>query len=151
LAVANGLVARYLFSADYAPMVSPRHADSIGGIHQPSDLYKLPILGHTDPWWTIWFKAAEADCHVEQAIPGPAMGAQFYEAVAAVAGHGVAILTRNLYHGYLADGRLIQPLPIHGSDGHGYWLVYAYSRRNAPKIKRFRDWILAETRPPREN
>ncbi|TIW18847.1 MAG: LysR family transcriptional regulator, partial [Mesorhizobium sp.] len=28
--------------------------------------------------------------------------------------------------------------------GHAYWLVYPTARRNVPKIRAFRDWILAE-------
>jgi LysR family glycine cleavage system transcriptional activator len=146
-----GLAAHHLFSADYAPMLSPRLAESVGGIRAPSDFYKVPILGHTDPWWSVWFRATGEEYRPERAIPGPALGAQFYEAVSAAAGHGVAILTKNLYHGYLADGRLIQPLPIDGSDGHGYWLVHAISRRNMPKIKLFRDWMLAETKSLRKS
>ena len=35
--------------------------------------------------------------------------------------------------------------------GAGYWLVHAESRRNAPKIKAFRDWILARTAELRED
>ena len=30
------------------------------------------------------------------------------------------------------------------SRGWGYWLVYAEHRRLVPKIKHFRDWLLAE-------
>jgi LysR family glycine cleavage system transcriptional activator len=29
-------------------------------------------------------------------------------------------------------------------DGAGYWLAYPEGRRNVPKIKAFRDWIVAE-------
>jgi LysR family glycine cleavage system transcriptional activator len=45
----------------------------------------------------------------------------------------------------LARGLLVQPFPIvrQTSDTH-YWLVYAEARRRAPKIRAFRDWILAE-------
>ena len=28
--------------------------------------------------------------------------------------------------------------------GRGYWLAYPESRRNVPKIKLFRDWIVGE-------
>jgi len=72
------------------------------------------------------------------------MGAQAYEANAAIAGHGVAILTRELFKAELADGRLIQPFDLRGDDGHAYWLVYPTGRRNVPKIRAFRDWVLAE-------
>jgi LysR family glycine cleavage system transcriptional activator len=145
-----GLEAHFLFSGNYAPMLSPRLAESIGGVREPADLYRLPLLGHTDPWWTVWFEAAGLPFQPERVIPGPTLGVQFYEAVAAVAGQGVAILTHTLYQAYLADGRLIQPFPIEGSDGHGYWLAYPQARRNVPKIRQFRDWILEETRVLRE-
>ena len=145
-----GLEAHFLFSCNYAPMLSPLLAETIGGLREPADLYRLPLLGHTDPWWRSWFEAAGLAFDPEQVIPGPTLGVQFYEAVAAVAGQGVAVLTQALYQAHLADGRLIRPFPIEGSDGHGYWLAYPHSRRNLPKIRQFRDWILAETKNLRE-
>ena len=69
-----------------------------------------------------------------------------YEANAAIAGQGVAIVTRALFKVELGDGRLIQPFDIVGDDGHAYWLVYPSGRRNVPKIRLFRDWILAEVK-----
>ena len=40
----------------------------------------------------------------------------------------------------------MQPFPELADDGQngGYWLLYPELRRNVPKIKAFRDWILAE-------
>jgi LysR family glycine cleavage system transcriptional activator len=73
------------------------------------------------------------------------LGAQFYEALSAIAGQGAAILTRNLYQTHIAEGRLIQPFKSVGTDDHSYWLVYATSRRNMPKIRLFRDWMLEQT------
>ncbi len=146
-----GLEAHFLFSGNYAPMLSPRLAESIGGIREPVDLYRLPLLGHSDPWWKVWFEAAGLSFERDRVIPGPSLGVQFYEAVAAVAGQGVAILTRKLSEAYLADGRLIQPFPVEGGDGHGYWLVYPQGRRSVPKIRQFREWIIAETAPLRES
>ena len=72
------------------------------------------------------------------------MGSQASEASAAMAGQGVAILTRALFAAELADGRLIQPFDLVGEDGHAYWLVYPEARRNVPKIRAFREWLLAE-------
>lgn len=142
----SGLTAHFLFKGNYTPMLSPRLAESVGGIREPADLYKVPLLGHTDPWWTTWFKAAGSEYRPDLVRPGPMLGAQFYEAVSAIAGQGAAILTRNLYQAHLADGRLIQPFATLGSDGHSYWLVHATSRRNIPKIRLFRDWMLEQTK-----
>jgi LysR family transcriptional regulator, glycine cleavage system transcriptional activator len=141
-----GLTSHFLFKGDYSPMLSPRLAESVGGIREPADLYKVPLIGHTDPWWTVWFKAAGSEYSPDRSRPALFLGAQFYEAMAAIAGQGAAILTSRLYQSHIADGRLIRPFETEGSDGHSYWLVYATSRRNTPKIKLFKEWMLEQTR-----
>lgn len=139
----------YLFAGNYAPFLSPRLMESVKDIRKPSDLYQLPFLGHTDPWWSRWFEAAGAEFEPDRVIPGPDLRQQNYEAVAAVAGQGIAMLTSQLYRTHLSDGRLYQPFPVEGSDGQDYWLVYPHSRRNVPKIKSFKNWIIEETRSMR--
>ncbi|RWB78477.1 MAG: LysR family transcriptional regulator [Mesorhizobium sp.] len=139
-----GLEAHKLLDADFTPMLSPKLAASIGGVKEPADLLRLPILDPGDVWWSQWFEAAGVTGHDLAKRPGSSMGAQAYEANAAMAGHGVAILTRALFKNEIADGRLIQPFDLVGDDGHAYWLVYPTARRNVPKIRAFRDWILAE-------
>ncbi|TIR18728.1 MAG: LysR family transcriptional regulator [Mesorhizobium sp.] len=139
-----GLEAHKLLDADFTPMLSPKLAASIGGVKEPADLLRLPILDPGDVWWSQWFEAAGVTGHDLAKRPGSSMGAQAYEANAAMAGHGVAILTRALFKSEIADGRLIQPFDLVGDDGHAYWLVYPTARRNVPKIRAFRDWILAE-------
>ncbi|RJT42438.1 LysR family transcriptional regulator [Mesorhizobium waimense] len=139
-----GVETHMLFRADFTPVLSPRLAASIGGVNEPADLLKLPILDPCDIWWKEWFALAGVPAEELASRPGTSMGAQAYEANAAIAGHGVAILTRALFKAELADGRLIQPFDLVGDDGHAYWLVYPTARRNVPKIRAFRDWILAE-------
>ena len=139
-----GLEAHKLLDADFTPMLSPKLAASIGGVKEPADLLRLPILDPGDIWWSQWFEAAGVTGHDLAKRPGSSMGAQAYEANAAMAGHGVAILTRALFKNEIADGRLIQPFDLVGDDGHAYWLVYPEARRNVPKIRAFRDWLLAE-------
>ncbi|TPN84310.1 LysR family transcriptional regulator [Mesorhizobium sp. CU2] len=143
-----GLESHKLLDADFTPMLSPKLAASIGGVKQPADLLRLPILDPGDIWWTQWFEAAGVTGHDLARRPGSSMGAQAYEANAAMAGHGVAILTRALFKNEIADGRLVQPFDLVGDDGHAYWLVYPTARRNVPKIRAFRDWILAEIACP---
>jgi LysR family glycine cleavage system transcriptional activator len=139
-----GMEAHMLFRADFTPVLSPALAASIGGVHEPADLFKLPILDPGDIWWREWFALAGVPADELANRTGTSMGAQAYEANAAIAGHGVAILTTALFKTELAAGRLIQPFDLVGDDGHAYWLVYPTARRNVPKIKAFRDWILAE-------
>jgi LysR family transcriptional regulator, glycine cleavage system transcriptional activator len=139
-----GLARHFLFKADFTPMLSPKLAESIGGVKEPADLLRLPILDPSDYWWKEWFTLAGVPTDTLETRTRNSMGAQAYEASAAMAGHGVAILTRALFVSELADGRLIQPFDIVGDDGHAYWLVYPESRRNVPKIRAFRDWLLEE-------
>lgn len=140
-----GLKAHMLMRADFTPMLSPKLAESIGGVCEPADLLKLPIMDAGDPWWAIWFAAAGVDTGENLASrPRSQLGSQSYEGRAAVAGAGVAILTRALFVAELANGSLIQPFELVGDDGHAYWLVYQEQRRNVAKIRAFRDWILAE-------
>jgi LysR family glycine cleavage system transcriptional activator len=141
-----GVETHMLFRADFTPVLSPNLAASIGGVKEPADLLKLPILDPGDIWWKQWFELAGVEADGLAQRPGTSMGAQAYEANAAIAGQGVAIVTRALFKVEIADGRLIQPFDIVGDDGHAYWLVYPSGRRNVPKIRLFREWILAEVK-----
>ncbi len=70
----------------------------------------------------------------------------FYQSLAgsaALAGHGVAMLTPAFFADELASGRLVQPFPLVRRPGSHYWLVYPEARRRSPKIRAFRDWLLA--------
>ena len=140
-----GLTAHFLFKADYTPMLSPRLAEKVGGIRTPEDLYKVPLFSIEDPWWQNWFRAAGLTFDPARAKAVPTMGSQAYDAMAAIADQGAAILTRNLYSPLLRNRQLLQPFETMGSDGDGYWLVYVEGRRNVPKIRAFRDWVLKQT------
>jgi LysR family glycine cleavage system transcriptional activator len=145
-----GLKAHYLFRADYTPMLSPRLAESVGGLHRPEDLYKVALLCADYSWWPSWFEAAGLRFDPDRVIVGARLDTEIYDAMAAMTDQGAAILTRNLYSDFLAKGQLVQPFDITASDGDGYWLVYLDSRRNTPRIRIFRDWLLDQTAEIRE-
>jgi len=140
-----GLTAHYLFRADYTPMLSPRLAESVGGLHRPEDLYKVALLCADYSWWPSWFRAAGLRFDPDRVIVGARLDTEIYDAMAAMTDQGAAILTRHLYSDFLAKGQLVQPFDITASDGDGYWLVYLESRRNTPRIRIFRDWLLDQT------
>ncbi|MFC3316542.1 LysR substrate-binding domain-containing protein [Rhizobium rosettiformans] len=136
-----GLRAHFVMHNHFTPMLSPKLADSIGGVREPLDLLKLRIIDPSDPWWRIWFTAAgypdvELDSHQRTRL-----GAQSFEAAAAVAGHGIAILRPEFYPEEIASGALIQPFELTCEDGSHYWLVYPEARRNAGKIRAFREFL----------
>lgn len=137
-----GLKSHLLMRGGFTPMLSPSLADSIGGVKTPEDLLKLRIIDPTDPWWTLWFKAAGIDDPSLQRT-GSRMGAQTFEAAAAIAGQGVAILTPEFYTDEIALGRLIQPFDILSYEAANYWLVYPENRSRSRKIALFCDWIFS--------
>lgn len=128
----------------FAPMLSPRLANSIGGVATPEDLLKLPLIGAEQEAWQIWFERAgianpdlsghTRHRYIEQDLCGNA----------AIAGHGVAMLNHIYYADELAAGRLVAPFGSRTcTDDIGVWLVYPPNRRNAPKIRAFREWIVS--------
>lgn len=145
-----GLKAHYLFKADYTPMLSRRLVESVGGLHRPEDLYKVPLLCADYRWWPAWFEAAGVEFDADRVVSGARLDTEIYDAMAAMTDQGAAILTHNLYSDFVAKGHLVQPFEITASDGDGYWLVYQESRRNTPRIKAFRDWLLEQTADIRE-
>ncbi|MBB5576448.1 MULTISPECIES: LysR substrate-binding domain-containing protein [Rhizobium] len=145
-----GLRAHLLMKMNFTPMLSPALGASIGGVHTPADLLKLRIIDAGDPWWVQWFEAAGVPDPGLQGRPRSRLGAQSFEASAAIAGQGVAVLTPEFYADDLAAGRLVQPFDILCNDGSNYWLAYPENRRHMPRIRVFRNWILGEFGMPLE-
>lgn len=140
-----GLAAHRLLPVRFTPMLSPAAAAAIGGVHTPEDILKLPLLDPQDPWWPLWLDACGLDRTVlAQQNRSLAGAAQLIAAASAMAGHGVALLTPDYYATEIAAGRLLQPFEKVIETGSSYWLVYPETRRNAPKLRAFRDWILQE-------
>ena len=136
-----GLKSHFLMKSHFTPMLSPDLAATIGGVETASDILKLRIIDPGDIWWTIWFAAAGLPDVDLTGRPMSRFGAQTFEAAAAVAGQGVAILMPEFYSDDVALGRLIQPLDTLAHDGSDYWLAYPENRRNSKKIRAFREFM----------
>ncbi len=139
-----GLVATKLLDVRFTPMLSPALAASIGGVREPADILKLPLLDPKDPWWITWLTTNNLPLEVLGNQKHPSMNMQTLDAAAAMGGLGVTLLTPAYFRHELASGRLIQPFDHVIDEGNGYWLAYPEARRNVPKIKAFRDWIVSE-------
>lgn len=139
-----GLVAHELLAVRFTPMLSPRLAASVGGIREPKDILKLTLVDPRDPWWISWFNANGLPLEALERQESPSLSMQALDAEVAMAGLGVALLTPAYYRRELAEGKLIQPFEQVLDEGNSYWLAYPESRPNVPKIRAFRDWIVAE-------
>jgi len=139
----DGLICHPILRLTYAPMLNPQLAESVGGISHPADLMKPPWISNGKGLWNDWFRAAGLDPAGIRQMQLDADGALDLEANAAVAGHGVAMLSPFLFKAELASGRLVQPFDLALSDSKTYWLCYPPARKNAAKVKAFTAWIQA--------
>lgn len=148
----EGLEHHELFKSSFTPMASPECVATaereLGRKLQPQDLLDQNRINASDDWWLQWFD--DSGVATDDGIfrrPGVRLDSQADEGHAAMAGQGFALLTPLLWKGDVAAGRLAVPFPDRVSTrGWAYWLIYPSERRMVPKIKRFREWLLAEMR-----
>jgi LysR family glycine cleavage system transcriptional activator len=114
------------------------------GIDRPEDVLRVPRLNPQDIWWKQWLEAAGVALPDEARLQGIRLDSQALEGNAALAGHGLGMLTPVYFRREFADGRLVQPFDLVVVTGPALWLVYPEHKRTRAKIRAFRDWLLAE-------
>ena len=139
-----GIAADLLLTIDFTPMCSPDFLARHGPLDDPAALLRLPLISPQDPWWAVWLREAGVAVADGTVRPGVRLDSQAHEGHAAMAGQGVAMLTPFFWRSDLADGRLVRMATQVSTRGYGYWLVCPSHRRRVTKIRRFRDWLLAE-------
>ena len=131
---------------DFTPMCAPsfwkRMTEQLGREPVPADLPKLPLISPEDYWWDQWFEAAGVEGADRPRKAGLRLDSQADEGHAAMGGQGFVLLTPAFWKNDIRDGRLCQPFDLRATAGFRYWLCIAPERRNVPKIKRFREWLL---------
>lgn len=144
----DGLEAEKLMSIDYTPMCSPaflaRVEAELGRKIEPTDLPRLPMLSPDDEWWDNWLREAGVPTEGRPRRGGLRLDSQADEANAAMAGQGFVMLTPYFWRYDLAAGRLVRPFAQTTEGRFGYWLAMPPARRTAPKIRRFREWLLRQ-------
>ena len=141
-----GLAAHFLMPGLFTPMISPAFIARHGRPERPADLLELPLIDPEDEGWALWFRSAGIVPPDIATRAGTLFGVQAYTAQAAMAGHGASLLNPGLFRAEIARGDLIQPFDILAKEDFAIYLVYPDRRRNAPAIRAFRDWALAELR-----
>ena len=142
-----GLVAEPLFATRFAPVCSPRL-----GLLRPQQLRRTPLL-HFEwrlreadtPTWRRWLERA--------GVSGvdPERGTRFsdegHALQAALAGHGVALMSLLLVAEDLESGTLVQPFgPV--LEGHPYHLVYPEAAQARAEVHALGRWLReAASRP----
>lgn len=140
----DGLEQELLLKIDFTPMCSPEFLRRNGGEIVLNDLLRLPQISPHDPWWPWWLREAGIDTPEDKVRPGIRLDSQASEGHAAIAGQGVAMLTPYFWRNDLAEGRLVRLFDQVSTRGYGYWLCYPEHRKRILKIRRFREWLIAE-------
>ena len=138
-----GLDAVRLCTEQLFPVCSPKLVSGRGRMSKPADIMKFPLLHLDDRTaWSRWFDAAGvAEPELSR---GPVMNRASMLIDAAVDGQGVALARTTLAAWDLINGRLIRPLDVTLRLSKSYWIVCPKAVSALPKIKIFRDWLLAE-------
>ena len=137
------LTSHFLFRLNVTPMCSPDFLER-HGLERPEQLFDVPRLSPGDPWWKLWLAAAGLGDRADPVTGGIRLDSQVAEGNAAMAGHGVGMLSPLMWRNDLARGRLVQPFDLTVNEGPNYWLVYPEQKRNQAKIRAFREWVLRE-------
>lgn len=139
-----GLVSHFLMRVPIVPLASPDFLARHPPIETVADIMRLPRLSPDDVWWDTWLDQVGEGLSRERTAPGVRLDSQVMEGNAAIAGQGIAVVNAAMWRSELRSGRLVQPLDAVAYGRRHYWLVYPEYRRNAPKVRAFRDWLLAE-------
>lgn len=141
-----------LFAMRATPVCSPDTLARAPRLQDPKDLKHHTLL-HVD-WkeaegsWRTWLLAAGV--RGVDPFKGPRFTKEEMAVRAALQGEGVALIGDRMAADHLASGRLVRPFASALSTPlvFAYYLLVAPHHVTAPKIARFRAWILAEaTRP----
>jgi LysR family transcriptional regulator, glycine cleavage system transcriptional activator len=125
------------------PVCSPALTRGRAGLRVAADLKRATLLCVGDRRnWTRWLEQA-GTAGIEPA--GPIFGQASMAIDAAIQGQGVALARTALAAADLLSGRLVRPfaepvLPVTS----GFWIVCPKAAANLPKIRTFREWLLAE-------
>jgi LysR family glycine cleavage system transcriptional activator len=140
-----GLDVTRLCSERLFPVCSPALLRGRAALRRPQDLRRHALFHLQDRLdWVKWLEAAGVtgvDLDRGPVLPQASMAID-----AAVDGQGVALARTALVSGDLIAGRLVCPfgpaLPV----SYGYWIVSPRANAELPKVRAFRDWVLAEAR-----
>jgi LysR family glycine cleavage system transcriptional activator len=124
------------------PVCAPKLVSGRNRITKAADLLKFPLLRLED-WknWSRWFDAAGVTA---TAVPGPVLNRASMLIDAAVDGQGIALARTTLAAWDLINGRLVKPIDVSLRLSNTYWIVCPKATSALPKIKVFREWLLAE-------
>ena len=138
-----GMRTARLFDVAGFPVCSPALAEQHGGLHSPSELAALPLLGikGQPELWPEWFRNAGLDSPVRMHQEFDNLDLLYR---AAVCGLGIALGLDVLVQPYLDDGKLMRPFNSQVRLSKSYCIVCQTADLSRRPVSRFRDWLRAQ-------
>jgi LysR family glycine cleavage system transcriptional activator len=137
---------QHLYDVEFTPMCSPMLLNTPGGLHEPADVLRFPLLMHRWDDWEHWLTASNVK------IPKRSAGIGFSDLIqvqtAAIAGQGIMLGDETTCAGALASGQLVSPFSITIDPQRGYYLVRDRRKRASPAALAFTRWVTALVDPP---
>ncbi len=138
-----GMQADLIAAEAFAPMCSPALLGGAPPLAAPDDLRHHRLIHSTprDGWerWLAQEGVEGIDTSKGLTLNDSSLGLQL-----AIDGQGVVLGRTFLAAGLLASGKLAMPFAATLDNDFSYWLVYPTASAALPRIRAFRDWLLAE-------
>lgn len=145
---ADELHADPLFAVSVVPLCSPALCRGDGALRKPTDLTRFRLL-HDDalaqdpdlPGWASWLESFGVEG--VDASRGPRFSHTMHALEAAIDSQGVLLSIDRLGVADVAAGRLTVPFDLRQPLRASYSLVIPHGWLGRPKVKAFREWLLA--------
>ena len=132
-------VVKHLYDVEFMPMCSPALQNLRGGLNQPADVLRFPLLMRRWDDWEQWLAATGVP------LPHRGAGIMFSDITlvqaAAIAGQGIMMGDEITCAGALGSGQLVAPFATAISSGGGYYLVRDRRKRATPAMLAFMRWL----------
>jgi len=145
-----------MFEEEVYAVCAPALMKGAKPIREPRDLLEHTLLHPVQheiddsfPTWEMWLRGHGV--RVNGAVPGPQISPHWMLVEAAAQGQGVALVKASVAERDLESGRLVRPFAETFPVAHAYWLISPEDTADKPKVRAFRDWIMAEAREHAEH
>jgi LysR family glycine cleavage system transcriptional activator len=139
-----GLQAELILQCTVSPLCAPALATRIDGLAPAEALVGCTLIRSTRDDWETWLEAAGA----ANVRPAGQLYFSYFSMGLAAAVHGQGIVLG--YSGFadpeIAAGTLVQPFELTIPVKKAYYVVYLEERLADPRVRAFRDWVIAEGR-----
>jgi len=140
-----GVRAQWLMADELFPVCSPALLERERPLRCPQDLAHHTLLhssGGYDDDWRLWLTAAGLPADISKQ-PGLTFDLIFMTVQAAIDGIGVAMGRTSYVQEDITKGRLVVPFKIALPVDAGFYLVSPEAAADPPKLRVFRDWLIA--------